>query len=235
MSAFVLVPVLGVTGAAPAHEHTDLDGFYVNMEINAPPPQKGSRSIRNTEGNVICTLKCPRWSSAAAQVHSDASFTVTRSISGPALESQGQGIHCVSKQNPIKLMTSLSKWIVVHVLINSVTGVLDKLSSLQKVMFLPMFLSGRCGTANFIIAPEGEGGGKKNTEEGDFKWEEQHRILNVYHETIYSDWLLDGTLSLDSFVLVTSAFWHRQKNKTKMFFLRWLREKKKTSSSITKN
>lgn len=41
MSVFVLVPVLGVTGAAPAHEHTDLDGFYVNMEINAPPPPKG--------------------------------------------------------------------------------------------------------------------------------------------------------------------------------------------------
>lgn len=58
-------------------------------------------------------------------------------------------------------MTSLSKWIVVHVLINSVTGVLDKLSSLQKVMFLPVFLSGRCGTANFIIAPEGEGVEKK--------------------------------------------------------------------------
>lgn len=66
-------------------------------------------------------------------------------------------------------MTSLSKWIAVHVLINSVTGVLDKLSSLHKVMFLPVFLSGRCGTANFIIAPEGEGAEKKKTEGGDFK------------------------------------------------------------------
>lgn len=155
-----------------------------------------------------------------------------QSISGPALESQGQGIHCVSKQNPIKLMTSLSKWIVVHVLINSVTGVLDKLSSLQKVMFLPVLLYGWCGRANFIIAPEGEGVEKKIQKRVFFKWAEQHRILNVYHETIYSDWLLDGALSLDSFVLVTSAFWHRQKNKTKMFFLRWLRERKKNTSII---
>lgn len=63
----------------------------------------------------------------------------SESISGPALESRARGIHCVSKQNPIKLMTSLSKWIAVHVLINPVTGVLDKLSSLQKWCLWPCF------------------------------------------------------------------------------------------------
>lgn len=83
-------------------------------------------------------------------------------------------------------MTSLSKWIVVHVLINSVTGVLDKLSSLHKVMFLPVSLSGRCGTANIIIAPEGEGA-ERNTEGGGFKRAEQHRRGDVHHETIYSE------------------------------------------------
>lgn len=53
MSAFVLVPVLGVTGAAPAHEHTDLDGFDVNMEINAPPKRGHNASgIRKVTSSV---------------------------------------------------------------------------------------------------------------------------------------------------------------------------------------
>lgn len=66
------------------------------------------------------------------------------------------------------------------------------------------------GTVNSIVAPE-----LSYRRQRFLKGAEQHRILNVYHETAYSKWHLDGALSLDSFVLVKSAFWHRRKR----FFL----------------
>lgn len=62
------------------------------------------------------------------------------------------------------------------------------------------------GTVNSIVAPE-----LSYRRRWFLKGAEQHRILNVYHGTTYSNWHLDGALSLDSFVLVTSAFWHRRK------------------------
>lgn len=136
-------------------------------------------------------------------------------------------------------MTSLSKWIVVHVLINSVTGVLDKLSSLHKVMFLPASPPiGRCDAAG-VMAPEGERAGKKYRRRRFWKSRRpQHRECTPW------DNISCPTDSWAAHFLLTALFWLRQhfgidkKTKQKTFFLQWLSErerKRKKNTSIIKN
>lgn len=93
------------------------------------PPRQRCLCIKEASLEQQQQLRCIQTPPAPA-VTRGASAELRCRVGGP-------GIHRVSRQNPIKLMTSLSKWIVVHALINSVTGVHDKLSPRQKVMFLP--------------------------------------------------------------------------------------------------